>query len=166
MSRTETQPLISVVTASFNALEGLQQTVASVAAQQDTSIEHVVVDGGSNDGSVDFLAKLGDRLRYVSEADNGIADALNKGIAMAKGEYILVLQAEDRFARRDSAAMAASYLDGSAEIVAFEVVLERDNGKRQKRRTRELGLAVRLQDDQSASGDARASRLICANWRI
>lgn len=139
MPQNSDEPLISVVTASFNALEGLKQTVASVAAQHNARIEHIIADGGSDDGSAAFLAKLGERVRYVSEPDNGIADALNKGIAMATGDYVLVLQAEDRFARKDSAAMAAEHLKGDADIVAFEVVLERDNGKREKRKTRGLG---------------------------
>lgn len=139
MPQDSNKPLISVVTASFNALEGLRKTVASVAAQQDADIEHIIADGGSDDGSAEFLAQMGDRVRYVSEPDNGIADALNKGIAMATGDFVLVLQAEDRFARKDSAALAAGYLQGDADIVAFEVILERENGKKEKRKTRGLG---------------------------
>ena len=139
MSSDGEAPLISVVTASFNALDGLRETVASVAEQRGIAIEHVVVDGGSDDGSAEFLSDQQSQVRWVSEEDSGIAEALNKGIAMAHGQYILVLQAEDRFAAPDSAARAAQYLDSQSDIIAFEVLLERANGRASVRKSRGLG---------------------------
>lgn len=139
MANTVQKPTISVVTASYNALDGLKKTVASVASQTGLTLEHIVIDGGSNDGSVEFLAQVADRVRYVSEPDNGIADALNKGVAMATGDYVLILQAEDRFARKDSAVMASKFLEDRHHIVAFQVILEKENGKHSKRKTYGLG---------------------------
>jgi glycosyltransferase involved in cell wall biosynthesis len=115
------QPLVSVVTAAFNALEGVKATVASVAEQSCRSVEHIVIDGASNDGTVEFLRSRGDRVRWISEPDRGIADALNKGVALARGKYILVLQAEDTFLDADSLARAAPRLDGT-DIVSFGIV--------------------------------------------
>jgi glycosyltransferase involved in cell wall biosynthesis len=125
MSDEAETPLVSVITASFNALDGLRQTIESVAAQGFRPVEHIVVDGGSNDGTREYLASLGDRVRWISEPDKGIADALNKAVAMARGEYIFVLQAEDRLASPGSLARAAEFLDGT-DVVSFDVAVERD----------------------------------------
>lgn len=132
-------PLISVITASFNALNGLRQTVDSVAQQQDTMVEHVVIDGGSTDGTPAYLKSLGEKVRWISEPDDGIASALNKGVAMAQGEYILVLQAEDTFASSSSVCDAWGELSGKDDIVAFEVDLVMENGERRRRKSRNFG---------------------------
>jgi glycosyltransferase involved in cell wall biosynthesis len=116
-------PLVTVVTAAFNALDGVKTTVASVAEQSFRSVEHIVVDGGSTDGTVAYLRSLGHAVRWISEPDRGIADALNKGVAMARGEYILVLQAEDTFLDAESLARAAPHLRSDTEIVSFGVLM-------------------------------------------
>jgi glycosyltransferase involved in cell wall biosynthesis len=120
---SQTQPLVSVVTVAFNALEGLKATVASVAKQSFRSVEHIVIDGGSDDGTREYLSSLGEGVRWLSEPDRGIADALNKGLAMARGEYILVLHAEDTFVDADSLTRAAPHLRGKTEIVSFAILL-------------------------------------------
>jgi glycosyltransferase involved in cell wall biosynthesis len=116
-------PLVTIVTAAFNALEGVKATVANVAEQSFRSVEHIVIDGGSADGTAEYLRSLGDAVRWISEPDRGIADALNKGVAMARGEYILVLQAEDTLLDTDSLARAAPHLRDETEIVSFGIVL-------------------------------------------
>lgn len=103
-------PLISVVTAALDALGPLRETVASVAAQDFAGREHIVVDGGSSDGTRAWLARQGPAVRWVSEPDDGIADALNKGVAMARGEYVLVLQAGDVLLGADRLRAAATRL--------------------------------------------------------
>lgn len=128
-------PLVTVVTATFNALAGLRETVASVAAQTFGSVEHVIVDGGSSDGTQDYLASLGDRVRWISEADDGIADAMNKGIAMAWGEYVLVLHAEDRFFKSDSLQTIVPFLSKSADIVSCDIFIEEAGNLRLLRST-------------------------------
>ena len=120
---TARAPLVSVVTASFEALDGLKATVESVRAQGFAGVEHVVVDGGSRDGTREWLEASPD-LVWVSEPDDGIADALNKGVTMARGDWILVLQAEDTFVDAGALARAAPHLDGDAEIVSFDVLFE------------------------------------------
>lgn len=94
--------LLSVITVAFRNYEGVVKTWASLAhLARDPGIEFewVVVDGGSADGTEDFLKKLnGDcGLRYISEKDNGIYDAMNKGIAMAQGQFAIFLNSGDVF---------------------------------------------------------------------
>lgn len=135
---------VTVVTAAFNALEELRQTVASVQEQDVGDIEHVVVDGGSSDGTSEYLSSIGHRVRWVSETDEGIADALNKGVAIAQGDYILVLQAGDRFAAKESLTRALPYLAKGFDIVAFEVSLLDNDGRSQIRGSRPFGFRTDL----------------------
>lgn len=94
--------LLSVITVAFRNLDGIAKTHASLAhlaKASDISFEWIVVDGGSNDGTEEFLQNLSDHyhLRFVSEPDNGIYDAMNKGIEMARGKFALFLNSGDIF---------------------------------------------------------------------
>ena len=88
--------LLSIITVAFRNLEGIVKTHASLAhlAQaDDISFEWIVVDGGSNDGTREYLENLNSNSRALrSEPDNGIYDAMNKGIAMAQGKFALFSQ--------------------------------------------------------------------------
>lgn len=113
------QPLISVVTACFNAAGTIADTLHSVKTQSYPAVEHIVIDGGSTDGTQDIVRALsgpGDQL--VSEPDRGIYDAMNKGIAQARGSIIGLLNADDVFA--DSAALGkvAAAFDSDARLDA------------------------------------------------
>ena len=140
MVQTIDKPQVSVVTATFNALDGLKTTVRSVAEQTSGSVEHIIIDGGSSDGTQAYLESLGDRVRWISEPDDGIADAMNKGIAMARGEWILILQAEDSFTSGESLKSLLPRLGSEADILAFDVALLRKGGAVERRRARPLGL--------------------------
>jgi glycosyltransferase involved in cell wall biosynthesis len=89
----------SVITATLNRLDFLRKCTHSVLDQDYEQVEHVVVDGGSTDGTVEFLQSLsvqyGDRIRWVSGPDNGISDALNKGLGMATGDVISCMGSDD-----------------------------------------------------------------------
>jgi glycosyltransferase involved in cell wall biosynthesis len=87
-------PSITVITPSFNAATTLEATLESVRAQGYPKLEHLVVDGGSTDGTLELL-KAAPGIRYVSEPDRGLAHALNKGVAMASGDIIGELNADD-----------------------------------------------------------------------
>jgi glycosyltransferase involved in cell wall biosynthesis len=89
-----TEPLVSIVTPSFNQARFLPETLASIRAQDYPRIENIVVDGGSTDGSVDILRET-PGIRWVSEHDQGQVDALNKGFAMATGEILAWLNSDD-----------------------------------------------------------------------
>lgn len=89
---------ISIVTVSYNAVKTIEETMLSVLNQTYPNVEYIVIDGGSTDGTVDIIKKYADRLSYwVSEPDKGIYDAMNKGIAIATGDYINFMNAGDRF---------------------------------------------------------------------
>jgi GT2 family glycosyltransferase len=96
LSEVHDRPLVSLITVVLNGGDALRRTFESVFAQRYQPIEYIVIDGGSTDGSVDLIKQHSDRIAYwVSEPDQGISDAFNKGIATAKGDYIGLLNADD-----------------------------------------------------------------------
>ncbi len=86
---------ISIITVCFNSKDFLRQTLETVASQNYSNIEHVVVDGGSKDGTVAILEEYKNKIVYISEPDKGIYDAMNKGIKLASGDAIGTLGAGD-----------------------------------------------------------------------
>ena len=92
------RPLVSVITAVFNNRDNLGSCIESVLAQNYPNIEHIVLDGGSTDGTLDVLREYSDRLAYWnSEPDQGVFDAWNKALQVAKGEWIAFLGSDDIF---------------------------------------------------------------------
>ena len=89
-------PSITIVTPCLNAAATIEEALASVRAQDYPRLEHVVVDGGSSDGTLELLERA-EGVRLVSEPDRGRADAVNKGVAMSTGEVIGWLNADDRY---------------------------------------------------------------------
>jgi glycosyltransferase len=93
---------LSVITASLNSGRTIADAIRSVAAQTHPDVEHIVVDGGSTDGTMEIVDSFGARIaRRVSEPDRGIYDALNKGIRMATGDVVGFLHSDDLYARED-----------------------------------------------------------------
>jgi glycosyltransferase involved in cell wall biosynthesis len=91
---------LSIVTVCLDSATTLVRTIDSVASQGYADVEHVVVDGGSKDGTVDILARevsAGRIARFISEQDEGIADAFNKGIALSTGEVVAILNSDDYY---------------------------------------------------------------------
>lgn len=89
-------PKISIITINYNNYLGLQKTVESVTSQTWQEFEYIVIDGGSTDGSADFIESQSETIDYwVSEPDKGIYNAMNKGIAKASGDYLLFLNSGD-----------------------------------------------------------------------
>jgi len=90
---------ISIVTVCFNAAETIVETLESVARQTHADVEHIVIDGASTDGTMDIVRRsVGRVARIVSEPDGGIYDAMNKGLALATGEVVTFLNADDIYA--------------------------------------------------------------------
>ena len=89
-------PLISIITVVYNGVKTIEQTIQSVLNQTYVNIEYIIIDGGSSDGTIEIVKKHQDRLSYwVSERDNGIYDAMNKGIKQAKGDFIGIINSDD-----------------------------------------------------------------------
>jgi len=89
-------PLITIITVVYNGEKYLEQTIQSVINQTYKNIEYVVIDGGSTDTTLDIIKQYTSEISYViSEPDDGIADAMNKGIRLSHGEYILFIHADD-----------------------------------------------------------------------
>jgi glycosyltransferase involved in cell wall biosynthesis len=92
----DNNPLISIITVVYNGRDFLEKTIRSVINQSYKNIEYIIIDGGSNDGTVDIIKRYEDKIDYwVSEKDDGIYDAMNKGIKIARGEYIAFINADD-----------------------------------------------------------------------
>lgn len=96
MTHTGTAPLFSIITVARNAAETIGRTVASVDAQSFEDYEHLIVDGASTDGTQQTAATGNPRRRITSEPDRGLYDAMNKGMSMARGKYLLFLNAGDK----------------------------------------------------------------------
>ncbi len=107
------RPLISVITITFNAADTLPVTMASVGEQTFKDFEHIVVDGASTDDTIILARRLGkEGLRIISEPDNGLYDAMNKGLKKARGRYLIFLNSGDRFHSPES---LKAYADAIAE---------------------------------------------------
>jgi glycosyltransferase involved in cell wall biosynthesis len=93
--------LITIITVCYNAEKTIRDTIDSVLNQTYKDIDYIIVDGGSTDGTLAIIQEYAGRLRYVSELDSGMYDAMNKGIAMASGLYVGLLNADDFFADQE-----------------------------------------------------------------
>ncbi len=99
---------ITIITVSYNSASTIENTIKSVLGQTHSDREYIVVDGGSTDGTVDIIKRFGDKIsNWVSERDGGIYNAMNKGIRMATGDVIGVLNSDDVYAGEDSLAYLA-----------------------------------------------------------
>jgi glycosyltransferase involved in cell wall biosynthesis len=131
---------LSIITINFNNEFGLSRTLESVYSQTYKTFEHIIVDGGSNDGSVDtirqLLVKPDDAVihdistiqqRWISEPDRGIYNAMNKGIRMASGDYMLFINSGDRLASVDVIEQVLPYLNNENDIVSGELEMVKND---------------------------------------
>lgn len=121
-----TSPRITVVTVCLNAERYIEQAILSVLHQTWRPLEFIVMDGASTDGTWSIIRKYKDRLAHaVSEKDRGIADAMNKGLALATGDYIVFLHADDYFHSAQSLEETLQFCDETTDIIACDILFGR-----------------------------------------
>ena len=122
-------PKLSIITINLNNLDGLMNTVESIRKQTTDDYEVVVIDGGSTDGSAEYIEENALNFGYwVSEKDSGVYNAMNKGIEVAKGDYLIFLNSGDRFS--NNYVLADCFENNlSGEIVYGDVMLEYPDGR-------------------------------------
>ena len=115
---------VTVITVARNARNDLRRTMESVARLSYPDVEYIVVDGASTDGTVEMLEKS-KGVRWTSEADRGIYDAMNKGVTKATGEWVIFMNAGDRFASDDVIERVFSHPETDAADVIYGDVVKR-----------------------------------------
>lgn len=118
---------ISVITVCYNAEKVIQQTMQSVMNQSYADIEYIIIDGASTDGTMELVKKCADdkRVRYISEPDNGIYDAMNKGIRLATGDYLEFLNAGDVFVNNDVIKSVVQKIEENpADVMYGDIIYE------------------------------------------
>jgi glycosyltransferase involved in cell wall biosynthesis len=124
---------VSIVTVCFNAADTIEHTIRSVLDQRYEHIEHVIVDGGSTDGTLDIVKRFNGRIKkFISEPDGGIYDAMNKGLHLAQGEVVAFLNADDVYASPTviSDVVAAMHADHTEGVYGDLVYVGRKNHNR------------------------------------
>lgn len=119
-------PRVSVITVVMNDAVGLSRTISSVAAQDYGNIQYVIVDGGSTDGSLDLIKSQNHLVdSWISEPDEGIYHAMNKGLALADGEWVLFMNAGDEFSSTGALSLAAALINGGVDVVYSDWIYRR-----------------------------------------
>lgn len=120
-------PYISILSATLNNIDTIERALESVRRQCFKSFEHVVVDGGSRDGTLEVIGQYENKynLKWISGPDRGIAHALNKGLRLARGRYILVIHGDDRILEHNTLEIVYQKLkEENSDIYSFPVLKE------------------------------------------
>ena len=119
-------PKLSIITVNYNNLQGLKKTVESVLAQTFTDLEYILIDGGSDDGSKEFIEAHANHFSFwVSEKDRGVYEAMNKGIQQANGAYLLFLNSGDYLTDNNALNKVLS-IHSSKDIIYCDLFWETD----------------------------------------
>jgi glycosyltransferase involved in cell wall biosynthesis len=123
---SQKKPLVTIVTITFNLIkagrkEYFRQCIESVHNQSYKNIEHIVIDGASNDGTLDLIKEYADKgwIKYTSKPDTGLYNALNKGIKAAKGKYIAFLHSDDFYHNKDAVLLSVNALEKESADYSF-----------------------------------------------
>lgn len=112
-------PLVSVITPSLNQGDFIEETILSVRSQQYQNIEHIVIDGGSTDNTLEILRKYGNEIKWITEPDRGQADAVNKGFTMASGEILGWINSDDTLNNGALQAVVEHFLENPDLVMVY-----------------------------------------------
>lgn len=127
---------ISIITVCFNSQDYIKTTIESVLSQTYSNIEYIIVDGNSTDGTLDIIKSYGAKItKWISEPDGGIYDAMNKGLRMATGDIVGIVNSDDFFHRKDSLEIIVTTLVefGVESVFADIIFVKRDNPEKRVR---------------------------------
>lgn len=121
---------ISIITATFNSGATIRDTIRSVLSQNYSDFEHIIIDGNSKDNTIDIITefepKYNGKLRWISEPDKGLYDAMNKGIQRATGDVVGILNSDDFFSNPNILSHVAKYIEG-VDAVYGDIHFVNDN---------------------------------------
>jgi len=120
-------PFFTIITASLNNKASIKKTIESVKNQSFQRLEHIIIDGGSTDGTLNIIRQYENtyNLSWISEPDQGIADALNKALKISRGRYVLVIHADDQLLTKNVLERVYPILRGEkADIYSFPIFLD------------------------------------------
>lgn len=123
---------ISVITINLDNKKGLLKTIESVIHQSYANFEYIVIDGSSKDGSYELLLKYASKInKWLSEQDKGIYNAMNKGIALADGEYLIFLNSGDYFVNHEVLSKVSKYFNDNIKVCTGDLLIN-DGAENQK----------------------------------
>jgi glycosyltransferase involved in cell wall biosynthesis len=123
-------PLLSIITITYNAEQFLERTLQSVLKQSDQDFEYLIIDGKSKDSTLSIAEKYKDRIDIlISEPDNGLYDAMNKGQAKASGKYIWFMNAGDEIADENTVSKLLYLLKDDPDVVYSDTYMVDNDGK-------------------------------------
>lgn len=120
---------ISLITICYNSKNSIKNTIESVEAQTFNELEHIIIDGGSTDGTLGVIKKHKSIDKIISEPDNGIYDAFNKGLKIAVGDIIGVLNSDDTFYNENSLRVINDAFDDKTDCVFGDLIYTNNNNK-------------------------------------
>ena len=125
----KTSPTFTIITVTYNSVHTLERTILSVLNQSFTDFEYIIIDGGSQDGTLDMIKRYSDYITYwISEPDFGIYDAMNKGIKQANGEFIGFLNSDDWY-EVDTLKDVFQNIDNDVDVLYGNIIYENDQLK-------------------------------------
>lgn len=130
---------ITIITVVFNAILYLEETIKSILSQDYNNIEYIIIDGESKDGTVNIIRKYEKYISYwISESDNGIYDAMNKGIDIATGEWINFMNAGDTFYSNDTISTVINNLQSNTDLISGNIYYFDDKNEKKYLRQEEI----------------------------
>ncbi len=135
-------PTVSIITVTYNAAEDLEKTIQSVIEQTYKNIEFIIIDGNSSDQTRWIIEKFSEGIdKIVSEPDNGIYDAMNKGISLASGKYLHFLNAGDYFCNENSLELLLESAGCEYDVIYGDIMLVQVDGRERHHKAMEFTLS-------------------------